>query len=87
MLLERYGPEATVAVLPQGPFTIPYVEDEAGKAFAETATRAEVGTIGICVELKGTVSERRRSAPTESWSPRVQRGSPALAGSGTEEST
>lgn len=37
MLLERYGPKATVAVLPQGPFTIPYVEDEAGKAFAETA--------------------------------------------------
>ncbi len=38
-LMERYGPEATVAVLPQGPFTIPYVADEAGKAFEARATQ------------------------------------------------
>ncbi|MHB0871514.1 MAG: nickel-dependent lactate racemase [Chloroflexota bacterium] len=37
-LMKRYGPEATVAVLPQGPFTIPYVADEAGKAFEALAT-------------------------------------------------
>lgn len=38
-LMQIYGPESTVAVLPQGPFTIPYVEDEAGKAFEAMATR------------------------------------------------
>ncbi len=38
-LLKKYGPTATVAVLPEGPFTIPYVEDEAGKAFEAMATK------------------------------------------------
>ncbi len=38
-LMKRYAPEATVAVLPQGPFTIPYVADEAGKAFEAMATQ------------------------------------------------
>ena len=38
-LMKRYGPDATVAVLPQGPFTIPYVADEAGKAFEALATQ------------------------------------------------
>ncbi len=38
-LMKRYGPESTVAVLPQGPFTIPYVADEAGKAFEALATQ------------------------------------------------
>ena len=36
-LVGRYGPTATVAVLPQGPFTIPYVADEAGRAYATMA--------------------------------------------------
>jgi hypothetical protein len=27
-LLERYGPEATICVLPEGPMTIPYVAGE-----------------------------------------------------------
>jgi len=26
-LLERYGPDATICVLPEGPMTIPYVEN------------------------------------------------------------
>ncbi len=38
-LLDRYGPGARIAVLPQGPFTIPYVDDEAGKAFEAMATQ------------------------------------------------
>ena len=38
-LMKRYGPKSTIAVLPQGPFTIPYVEDEAGKAFEAMATQ------------------------------------------------
>ncbi|HEX9015602.1 MAG TPA: nickel-dependent lactate racemase [Chloroflexota bacterium] len=37
-LKERYGPSATIAVLPEGPFTIPYVDDDAGKAFEAMAT-------------------------------------------------
>jgi len=40
-LMKRYGREATVAVLPQGPFTIPYVADEAGRAFEALATTGE----------------------------------------------
>lgn len=39
MLMEKYGPGATIAVLPQGPFTIPYVEDDAGRAFEALATK------------------------------------------------
>ena len=38
-LRQRFGPESTIAVLPQGPFTIPYVEDAAGKAFEVMATK------------------------------------------------
>ncbi len=38
-LKARFGPQATIAVLPQGPFTIPYVEDDAGKAFETMATK------------------------------------------------
>ncbi len=38
-LKAKFGPQATVAVLPQGPFTIPYVEDEAGRAFEAMATQ------------------------------------------------
>jgi lactate racemase len=38
-LLKRYGPEASIAVLPQGPFTIPYVENDAGRAFEALATQ------------------------------------------------
>jgi hypothetical protein len=29
-LLERYGPDATICVLPEGPMTIPYVRDNIG---------------------------------------------------------
>jgi len=38
-LKAKFGPQATVAVLPQGPFTIPYVKDEAGRAFEAMATQ------------------------------------------------
>jgi lactate racemase len=40
-LMEEYGPDARVAVLPQGPFTIPYVADEKGRAFEALATTGE----------------------------------------------
>ena len=36
-LLDHYGPEATVAVLPEGLQTIPYVRDEAGVAYEALA--------------------------------------------------
>ncbi|HEX2988752.1 MAG TPA: hypothetical protein VHS06_11350, partial [Chloroflexota bacterium] len=39
-LLARRGPRATLAVLPQGPFTIPYVADESGRAY-EAMSRAD----------------------------------------------
>lgn len=41
-LLAEYGPGARVAVLPQGPFTIPYVADEEGRAFESLATTGTV---------------------------------------------
>ena len=40
--MKEYGPGATVAVLPQGPFTIPYVADEHGRAFETLATTGQL---------------------------------------------